>query len=75
MRREGEDDTGGGDGLACTADPLLVPSMISATTTASTRVATLSTAARRTQYVCVGSGPTGWSTLLIPAEPKDRWTR
>ena len=59
-----------GAGAADCGDPLLVPLAIRATTTASTKIAAPRTATRRAQYVGAGSGPTGWSTLLITAEPK-----
>ena len=58
--------TGDGAGaVGWTAEPLLVPLTIRATTTASTRIAATMTMVRRTQYVWGGSGPTGCSTLLM----------
>ena len=42
---------GGGEGLAWTADPLLVPLAIRAPATASTTIAIPITAIRRSQYV------------------------
>ena len=56
---------GGGDGLAFTALPLLVPLTIKAIITARTRMAPPTTTTRRRQYVWDGSGPTGWSTALM----------
>jgi hypothetical protein len=54
----------GGDGFDRTAKPLLVPLMINVTATASTIIAP-NTKARRAQYVCAGSGPTGRSRPLM----------
>ena len=65
-------DVAAGAGAADWGDPLLVPLTIRATTMASTKIAAPRTATRRAQYVGVGSGPTGWSTVLITAEPKQR---
>jgi hypothetical protein len=63
-------DVTAGAGAADCGDPLLVPLTIRATTMASTKIAAPRTATRRAQYVGAGSGPTGWSTLLITADPK-----
>ena len=54
----------GGVGLARIAEPLLVLLMINITATVSTIMAP-NTSARRAQYVCAGSGPTGRSRPLM----------
>ncbi len=66
---------GGGDGFDRTAKPLLVPLMINVTATASTIMAP-NTSARRAQYVCAGSGPTGCSRpLMQPSLGRMSWPR
>ena len=54
----------GGVGFDRTAKPLLVPLMIKVTAAASTIVAP-NTSARRAQYVCAVSWPTGCSRPLM----------